>query len=161
MIAALIRWSVANRFFVLLGALALIVAGGLSVRSTSIDALPDLSDTQVIIRTSYPGQAPQLVENQVAYPLATTMLFRRQQFHQDRLSATANMGRQAFVDHIQTHGGFNTLTLARFYHAMQSQALMLSFMDVFKVFGFGCVLVIIMVLMLKKTRLGKAPVGMH
>lgn len=74
MIAALIRWSVANRFFVLLGALALIVAGGLSVRSTAIDALPDLSDTQVIIRTSYPGQAPQLVENQVTYPLATTML---------------------------------------------------------------------------------------
>ncbi|HWU81314.1 MAG TPA: efflux RND transporter permease subunit, partial [Caulobacter sp.] len=74
MIAALIRWSVANRFFVLLGALALIVAGGLAVRSTSIDALPDLSDTQVIIRTSYPGQAPQLVENQVTYPLATTML---------------------------------------------------------------------------------------
>jgi Cu(I)/Ag(I) efflux system membrane protein CusA/SilA len=74
MIAALIRWSVANRFFVLLGALVLIVAGGLAVRSTSIDALPDLSDTQVIIRTSYPGQAPQLVENQVTYPLATTML---------------------------------------------------------------------------------------
>ncbi|MBO9708863.1 MAG: efflux RND transporter permease subunit [Caulobacter sp.] len=74
MIAALIRWSVSNRFFVLLGALALIVAGSLAVRSTSIDALPDLSDTQVIIRTSYPGQAPQLVENQVTYPLATTML---------------------------------------------------------------------------------------
>ncbi|EJL37946.1 heavy metal efflux pump, cobalt-zinc-cadmium [Caulobacter sp. AP07] len=74
MIAALIRWSVANRFFVLLGALALIVAGGLAVRATAIDALPDLSDTQVIIRTSYPGQAPQLVENQVTYPLATTML---------------------------------------------------------------------------------------
>jgi len=74
MIAALIRWSVANRFFVLLGALALIVAGALAVRSTSIDALPDLSDTQVIIRTGYPGQAPQLVENQVTYPLATTML---------------------------------------------------------------------------------------
>jgi Cu(I)/Ag(I) efflux system membrane protein CusA/SilA len=74
MIAALIRWSVANRFFVLLGAIGLIVAGGLAVRSTSIDALPDLSDTQVIIRTSYRGQAPQLVENQVTYPLATTML---------------------------------------------------------------------------------------
>src|SRR5882757_2777558 len=74
MIAALIRWSVANRFFVLLGALTLIVAGGLAVRNTSIDALPDLSDTQVIILTSYPGQAPQLVENQVTYPLATTML---------------------------------------------------------------------------------------
>ena len=74
MIAALIRASVKNRFFVLLGALALIVAGGLAVRTTAIDALPDLSDTQVIIRTSYPGQAPQLVENQVTYPLATTML---------------------------------------------------------------------------------------
>ncbi|MGR4863788.1 efflux RND transporter permease subunit [Caulobacter sp. LARHSG274] len=74
MIAALIRGAVANRFFVLLGALALVVAGGLAVRNTSIDALPDLSDTQVIIRTSYPGQAPQLVENQVTYPLATTML---------------------------------------------------------------------------------------
>ena len=74
MIAALIRWSVKNRFFVLLGAIGLIVAGGLAVRSTSIDALPDLSDTQVIIRTTYPGQAPQLVENQVTYPLATTML---------------------------------------------------------------------------------------
>jgi Cu(I)/Ag(I) efflux system membrane protein CusA/SilA len=74
MIAALIRWSVKNRFFVLLGVIGLIVAGGLAVRSTSIDALPDLSDTQVIIRTSYPGQAPQLVENQVTYPLATTML---------------------------------------------------------------------------------------
>ena len=74
MIAAVIRWSVANRFFVLLAALILVVAGGFAVRSTSIDALPDLSDTQVIIRTSYPGQAPQLVENQVTYPLASTML---------------------------------------------------------------------------------------
>jgi Cu(I)/Ag(I) efflux system membrane protein CusA/SilA len=45
-----------------------------AVRSTAIDALPDLSDTQVIIRTSYPGQAPQIVENQVTYPLTTTML---------------------------------------------------------------------------------------
>ncbi|TCS11901.1 efflux RND transporter permease subunit [Caulobacter sp. BK020] len=74
MIAAVIRWSVANRVVVLLAALVLVVAGGLAVRSTSVDALPDLSDTQVIIRTSYPGQAPQLVENQVTYPLASTML---------------------------------------------------------------------------------------
>jgi Cu(I)/Ag(I) efflux system membrane protein CusA/SilA len=74
MIAALIRWSVANRFLVLLATLFLAVAGVLSLRATPVDALPDLSDVQVIIRTSYPGQAPQIVENQVTYPLATTML---------------------------------------------------------------------------------------
>ena len=74
MIAAIIRWSVANRFLVLLATAFLAAAGVLSLRSTPIDALPDLSDVQVIIRTSYPGQAPQIVENQVTYPLATTML---------------------------------------------------------------------------------------
>jgi Cu(I)/Ag(I) efflux system membrane protein CusA/SilA len=73
-IARLIRWSVANRLFVILGALALLAAGLVALRSTPIDALPDLSDTQVIIRTSWPGQAPQIVENQVTYPLTTTML---------------------------------------------------------------------------------------
>ena len=74
MIARIIQWSVANKLFVVLGALALVAAGLWAVRATPIDALPDLSDTQVIIRTSYPGQAPQIVENQVTYPLATTML---------------------------------------------------------------------------------------
>mgnify|MGYP001171482852 FL=1 len=74
MIAALIRWSVANRFFVVLAALAVLATGVWAVRVTPVDALPDLSDVQVIIRTSYPGQAPQIVENQVTYPLATTML---------------------------------------------------------------------------------------
>ncbi len=74
MIARLIRWSVANRFFVILGALVLLAAGVLAVRNTAVDALPDLSDTQVIIRTPYPGQAPRIVEDQVTYPLATTML---------------------------------------------------------------------------------------
>ena len=74
MIAAIIRWSVANRFLVVLATLALAVAGALAVRSTPVDALPDLSDVQVVIRTSYPGQAPQIVENQVTYPLTTTML---------------------------------------------------------------------------------------
>ncbi len=74
MIGRLIHWSAQNRFFVVLGALALVFAGLWAVRSTPIDALPDLSDTQVIIRTSLPGQAPQIVENQVTYPLATTML---------------------------------------------------------------------------------------
>ena len=74
MIASVIRWSVANRFLVVLATLALAIAGALAVRSTPIDALPDLSDVQVVIRTSYPGQAPQIVENQVTYPLTTTML---------------------------------------------------------------------------------------
>lgn len=74
MIAKLIRWSVANRFLVLLATLFIVAWGIWSLRSTPIDALPDLSDVQVIIRTSYPGQAPQIVENQVTYPLATTML---------------------------------------------------------------------------------------
>ncbi len=74
MIAAIIRASVRSRFLVMLAALALLVAGVLAVRSTPVDALPDLSDVQVIIRTSYPGQAPQIVENQVTYPLTTTML---------------------------------------------------------------------------------------
>jgi Cu(I)/Ag(I) efflux system membrane protein CusA/SilA len=74
MIARIIRASVKARGFVLLAALVLVVIGIGAVRTTPIDALPDLSDVQVIIRTSYPGQAPQIVENQVTYPLATTML---------------------------------------------------------------------------------------
>ncbi|WP_425259788.1 efflux RND transporter permease subunit [Rubrivivax sp. RP6-9] len=74
MIAALIRWSVANRFLVVLGSIFLAAAGLWGVRTTPVDALPDLSDVQVIIRTTLPGQAPQIVENQVTYPLATTML---------------------------------------------------------------------------------------
>ena len=74
MIAAIIRASVRARLLVLLAAAALFGAGALSLPSTPVDALPDLSDVQVIVRTSYPGQAPQIVENQVTYPLTTTML---------------------------------------------------------------------------------------
>ena len=74
MIAGLIRCSIANRFLVLLLTLFVAAWGVWALRTTPIDALPDLSDVQVIIRTSYPGQAPQIVENQVTYPLATTML---------------------------------------------------------------------------------------
>jgi copper/silver efflux system protein len=73
-IASLIRWSVANRAVVLMAALLATAWGLWSVSTTSVDALPDLSDVQVIIRTTYPGQAPQLVEDQVTYPLTTTML---------------------------------------------------------------------------------------
>jgi Cu(I)/Ag(I) efflux system membrane protein CusA/SilA len=74
MIASIIRWSVYNRFFVLLATIILVAAGLYSVKNTSVDALPDLSDVQVIIKTSYPGQAPQVVEDQVTYPLTTAML---------------------------------------------------------------------------------------
>jgi len=74
MIASLIRWSVANRVLVVVAALALAIAGAIAVRTTPVDALPDLSDVQVVIRTTYPGQAPQIVEDQVTYPLTTTML---------------------------------------------------------------------------------------
>jgi Cu(I)/Ag(I) efflux system membrane protein CusA/SilA len=74
MIARLIRASITQRFLVLLATAGLTVWGVLSLLSTPLDALPDLSDVQVIIRTNYPGQAPQIVENQVTYPLTTTML---------------------------------------------------------------------------------------
>ncbi|NAW97138.1 MULTISPECIES: efflux RND transporter permease subunit [unclassified Vibrio] len=74
MISAIIRWSINNRFLVLVAALFLTLGGLYSVKNTPVDALPDLSDVQVIIKTSYPGQAPQVVEDQVTYPLTTAML---------------------------------------------------------------------------------------
>jgi len=74
MIAQLIRWSIANRFLVLLATVAVAAWGVWSMLRTPLDAIPDLSDVQVILRTTYPGQAPQIVENQITYPLATTMM---------------------------------------------------------------------------------------
>ena len=74
MIAAVIRWSVGNRFYVLLAAFVIAVWGIHSLGTTPVDAIPDLSDVQVIVKTSYPGQAPQVVEDQVTYPLTTAML---------------------------------------------------------------------------------------
>ncbi|WP_186084786.1 efflux RND transporter permease subunit [Burkholderia gladioli] len=74
MIAHLIRWSIRHRLLVLLATLLLAAWGLQSLRETPLDALPDLSDTQVIIKVSYPGQAPQLIEDQVTYPLTTTLL---------------------------------------------------------------------------------------
>ena len=74
MIARLIRWSIANRFLVLLATLMVTTWGVWSMLKTPLDAIPDLSDVQVIIRTTFPGQAPQIVEDQVTYPLTTTML---------------------------------------------------------------------------------------
>ncbi|MGH8629951.1 MAG: efflux RND transporter permease subunit, partial [Burkholderiales bacterium] len=74
MIARLIHWSVHNRFLVLLATLLAVAWGSYSTLTTPLDAIPDLSDVQVIIKTTYPGQAPQVVEDQVTYPLTTTML---------------------------------------------------------------------------------------
>lgn len=74
MISRIIYWSVANRFYILLATVILIGAGLYAVKTTPVDAIPDLSDVQVIIKTSYPGQAPQVVEDQVTYPLTSAML---------------------------------------------------------------------------------------
>jgi Cu(I)/Ag(I) efflux system membrane protein CusA/SilA len=74
MIAAIIRWSLTNRAFVILALVFVIVAGLYTLQRTPVDAIPDLSDVQVIVKTSYPGQAPQVVQDQVTYPLETAML---------------------------------------------------------------------------------------
>ncbi|CAG0969620.1 partial Cation efflux system protein CusA, partial [Anaerolineae bacterium] len=74
MLANIIAWSGRNRFLVLLATLFIIIAGIYAVMKTPLDALPDLSDVQVIVYTEYPGQAPQVVEDQVTYPLTTAML---------------------------------------------------------------------------------------
>jgi Cu(I)/Ag(I) efflux system membrane protein CusA/SilA len=74
MIERVIRWSITNRIFVLLATFIIIGFGLFALRNTAVDALPDLSDVQVIIKTSYPGQSPQVIEDQVTYPLTTAML---------------------------------------------------------------------------------------
>ena len=73
-VARIIDWSVTNQFLVLIAALALAVAGWMAVKRTPLDAIPDLTDTQVILRTEFPGQSPQIVEDLVTYPLSTTLL---------------------------------------------------------------------------------------
>lgn len=74
MIEFIIDWSIRNRFLILLLSVLLVFAGIYTLKETPVDAIPDLSDVQVIIKTSYPGQAPQVVEDQVTYPLTTAML---------------------------------------------------------------------------------------
>ena len=74
MIGALIRWSIGNRLLVLFAAVGLGAWGLWALLRAPLDALPDLSDVQVILRVQYPGQAPQIIEDQVTYPLTTTML---------------------------------------------------------------------------------------
>jgi Cu(I)/Ag(I) efflux system membrane protein CusA/SilA len=73
-IAKIIEWSVGNQLLVMVAAVALIISGWLAIKKMPLDAIPDLSDTQVIIRTDFPGQSPQIVEDLVTYPLSTTML---------------------------------------------------------------------------------------
>ena len=74
MLGRIIEWSVKNVFLVLLATLFVVAAGVYAVMRTPLDAIPDLSDVQVIIYTEYPGQAPQVVEDQITYPLSTAML---------------------------------------------------------------------------------------
>ncbi|MCF7803067.1 MAG: efflux RND transporter permease subunit [Candidatus Marinimicrobia bacterium] len=74
MIERIIEWSINNRFLVIIATLFLIGAGYIAVTNTPLDAIPDLSDVQVIIKTDYPGQAPQVVEDQVTYPITTAMM---------------------------------------------------------------------------------------
>jgi Cu(I)/Ag(I) efflux system membrane protein CusA/SilA len=74
MIAALIRWSAGNKFLVLLATAFAVGAGVYAIGNIPLDAIPDLSDTQVIVYTEYPGQAPQVVEDQVTFPLTTAMI---------------------------------------------------------------------------------------
>ena len=74
MIARVIDWSLRNHFLVLLACVVLAVWGGFAARGTALDAIPDLSDVQVIVKTSYPGQSPQTVEDQVSYPLTRALL---------------------------------------------------------------------------------------
>lgn len=74
MIEAVIAWSIRQRFLVVMATLVLIAAGVYSMKETPVDAIPDLSDVQVIVKTSYPGQAPQVVQDQVTYPLTTALL---------------------------------------------------------------------------------------
>ena len=74
MIGSIITWSTRNSFLVLLATAFIIFAGVYAVQRTALDAIPDLSDTQVIVYTEYPGQAPQVIEDQVTYPLTTALL---------------------------------------------------------------------------------------
>lgn len=74
MIPAIIRWSLQNRFLILLATALILLSAPYFLSNTAVDAIPDLSDVQVIIKVDYPGQAPEVVEDQVTYPLTTAML---------------------------------------------------------------------------------------
>ena len=74
MLKGIIEFSLKNKFLVLLATLGLVLGGLYALRNIPLDAIPDLSDTQVIIYTEWPGQAPQIVQDQVTYPITTRML---------------------------------------------------------------------------------------
>tara|TARA_R110002124_G_scaffold242653_1_gene407795 strand:- start:3465 stop:6602 length:3138 start_codon:yes stop_codon:yes gene_type:complete len=74
MISLIIKWSIQNRFLILVATFFLVAVGVYALKNTPVDAIPDLSDVQVIVKTSFPGQAPQVVEDQVTYPISTAML---------------------------------------------------------------------------------------
>src|SRR5450432_2499770 len=74
MLRAIIEFSLRNKFIILLVTVALVLIGGFSLRNMPLDAIPDLSDTQVIVYTEWPGQAPQIVQDQLTYPITTKML---------------------------------------------------------------------------------------
>lgn len=74
MIEKIIDWSLTNRFLIILMTVVLFIGGIFAVKNTPLDAIPDLSDVQVIIKTTYPGQSPRVVEDQITYPLTTAML---------------------------------------------------------------------------------------
>lgn len=74
MIEALIKWSIGNRFLVLLATVVIVFSGVFAIKNTPVDAIPDLSDVQVIVKTSFPGQSPQVVQDQVTFPLTTALL---------------------------------------------------------------------------------------
>jgi len=74
MLERVIGWSIRNKFLVILATVFVALGGVYSLRQTPLDAIPDLSDVQVIVRTSFPGQSPRVVEDQVTYPLTTAML---------------------------------------------------------------------------------------
>ncbi len=96
----------------------------------------------------------------VGISIATTLLYRREQLHQSRLASAANLARPAFVARLRAHGG-GPGVLVGFYRELQQQAAMLSFLDLFQIFGIGCLVVIAMVLCLKRVRRGQAPVAVH
>ena len=74
MIINIIRWSIFNRVLVLLGAVLIAGLGLVTLKDLPVDAIPDLSDVQVIVKTTYPGQAPEVVQDQVTYPLTTALM---------------------------------------------------------------------------------------
>ena len=74
MLEKIIDWSISNKFMVVLVTIFVVTGGVYALKNTPLDAIPDLSDVQVIVYTEYPGQAPQVVEDQVTYPLTTQML---------------------------------------------------------------------------------------